>query len=138
MIRTLLENLAGVISDLKGDLLATGFFDQEILGTGRNINSFFNRTPQDNGLIGVPSATGIEAFLDIDTYIFAYLDTITWVGPTSVASGDITPNDIWTGLGTFITAHYVPTLPGISGGAGGSFVNVVMMVFLGTLTLLFH
>src|SRR3989304_3387979 len=130
VIRTLLEDLAGLITGLKSDLLATGFFDQEILGTGRNINSFFNQTPGDDGLPAVTEATGIEAFLNIDTYIFAYLETITWYSSNplvdSVANGEITPDEIWTGLGTFLTAHYVPTLPGISGGAGGSFVNVVI------------
>ena len=41
VIRGLLEDLAGFIGGLKQQLLDSNFFDLEIPGTGRSINSFF-------------------------------------------------------------------------------------------------
>ena len=121
IIRSLLEQIAEVISDLKQDLLGTDFLEYEIPGTGRTIESFFeDDTPTDNGLTGVPSATGLEAFLDIDTYITEYLKTVVWTHPTnpSVANGGISASDIWNGLVTFLNDHWVITLPGVGGTSG--------------------
>ncbi|MEJ2698044.1 MAG: OmpA family protein [Desulfuromonadales bacterium] len=118
VIRTLLEQVAGLIGDLKDQFINTGFLDLEIPGTGRTIDSFFERDVVDNGLADVPTAPGLEAFLDIDSYIFDYLDEIVWAGPTSVASGDITPTDIWNGLVTFLNDHWVITLPGVGSTTG--------------------
>jgi len=114
VIKGLLEDLAELIADYKEQFLALEFFDTDIPGTGYTIESFIEEaSSNDNGLEGVDTATGIAAFLDIDTYIFAYLETITWIGEDSVADGTITAADIWDGLGDFLMDHWVVTLPGM-------------------------
>ena len=64
VIKTLLEELAGFIGDLKDEFLGSGFFDLTIPGIDRNIGS----------LLGDP-----EAFLNVDTNILDYLETVRWI-----------------------------------------------------------
>ncbi|MCP4711616.1 MAG: LEPR-XLL domain-containing protein, partial [Planctomycetes bacterium] len=125
VIKGLLEDLAGLIGELKDMFLSTDFLNLEIPGTGRTIQSFIDGASSgNNGLAGVVTATGLEAFLDVDTYVFAYLETINWVGTNSVADGSVSVGDIWTGLGTFLRDHWMPTLPGIGGQGNPSFFTV--------------
>jgi len=125
IIRTLLEDLADFIADLKEQFLNTGFLDLEIPGTGRTIGSFFeDAAVSDSGLPGFEEATGLEAFLDIDRYVFAYLDTINWVGTDSVADGGVTVSEIWTGLANFLRDHWMVTLPGIGSQGNSSFFTI--------------
>ncbi len=114
VIKGLLEDLAALIGNLKAEFLSASFFDLEIPGTGRTIASFVEGAASaDNGLPGVATATGLEAFLDIDTYVLAYLETVTWIGENSVATGHISVADIWSGLADFLRDHWMITLPGI-------------------------
>ncbi|KPK77232.1 MAG: hypothetical protein AMJ79_03940, partial [Phycisphaerae bacterium SM23_30] len=125
VIKGLLEDLAALIADLKDQFLSTGFLDLEIPGTGRTVSSFIDgASSADNGLPGVPTATGLEAYLDIDTYVFTYLETITWVGTNSVADGSVSVADIWNGLATFLRDHWMITLPGIGAQGSPSFLTV--------------
>jgi len=125
VIKGLLEDLAELIAGYKEDFLALEFFDTDIPGTGYTIESFIESASiNDNGLDGVDTATGIAAFLDIDTYILAYLETITWIGANSVADGTITAADIWDGLGDFLMDHWVVTLPGMGTQDDPSFFTI--------------
>ncbi len=125
VIRGLLEDLAGFIATLKDQFINTGFLDLEIPGTGRTIGSYFeDATVADSGLAGFDEATGFEAFLDIDRYVFAYLETINWVGTNSVADGGVSVSDIWTGLADFLKAHWMITLPGIGSQGSPGFFTV--------------
>jgi len=125
VIKGLLEDLADFIADLKARFLSTGFLNLEIPGTGQTIESFFeDATVADNGLPGVDTASGLEAFLDIDTYVLAYLETINWIGTNSVADGTVSVADIWTGLGDFLRDHWMITLPGIGSQGNPSFFTV--------------
>jgi len=122
-IRTLLEQLAGFISDLKDQFLSLDFLDMTIPGTDYSINGILDEmTILDNGLGGVPTAdTALEAILDIDTYFFAYLDTVDWSG---FAGGTVSISQIWNGLVTFLQDHWMITLPDIAGTGLPSFFTV--------------
>ena len=78
----------------------------------------------DNGLPGVPTATGLEALLDIDTYVLEYLKTVNWIGTDSVADGGVTVSEIWTGLVDFLRDHWMVTLPGIGSQGNPSFFTI--------------
>ena len=69
------------------------------------------------------TAAGVAAFLDIDTYITAYLETVNWIGTDSVADGGVTVSEIWQGLRNFVMDHWVITLPGIGAQYNSSFVS---------------
>jgi VCBS repeat-containing protein len=104
----LLDRLADLIGDLKGELLGSGFFDLALPGTDRTIGGFFG-------------TGGIQSLLNVDTFLFDYRDTIVWYSSNpavpSVANEGVTPADIWNGLASYLTTHWVPTLPGA--GSGG-------------------
>ena len=96
-----------------------------IPGINKSINSIIEEASTvSNGLTGVPTATGLAAYLDIDTYILAYLNAIRWIGADSVADGGVTVSEIWTGLADFLKAHWMITLPGIGAQGNPSFFTV--------------